>query len=88
MEIIFQIYYKNFYQRVQKLESLGFVILQRYDGAPSEFDITSEGRKFLNESIPLSSKMEKESDKDFLISLIKSSSLSCDLKSKVMEVLS
>lgn len=79
---------KNFYQRVQKLEALGLVIVHRCDGAASEFDITSEGRKYLNELIGIPSQMEKENDKDFLISLIKSSSLSCDLKSKVVEVLS
>lgn len=79
---------KNFYQRVQKIENLGLVVVQRYDGAASEFDLTSEGRKYLQEVCGNPSKIEKESDKDFLISLIQSSSLSSDLKSKVVDVLS
>ena len=79
---------KNFYNRVRKLEDKGLVIVHRYDGRASEFDITHFGREYVTKVRGSVGKIEKESDTEFLISLIKSSSLSQDLKSKVIEVLS
>lgn len=79
---------KNFYNRVKKLENNNLVIVQRYDGKASEFDITSQGREYVKLVRQNEGKIERETDMEFLISLIKSSSLSQDLKSKVISVLS
>ena len=78
---------KNFYNRVKKLENNNLVIVHRFDGFPSELDLTSTGKDYIK-SCPAKTKIEKSSDEEFLISLIKASSLSIELKSKVIEVLS
>lgn len=79
---------KNFYNRVRKLEEKGLIDVQRYDGQASDLTLTPYGKEYLNEIGTMGSLIEKQSDEQFLISLVKSSSLSKKLKDKVIAVLS